>query len=806
MSDADQPLLPAGIAAWFAGRGWAPRAHQLALLAAHRAGQHALLIAPTGAGKTLAGFLPTLVDAAEGLTEGLHTLYISPLKALAVDIARNLETPVREIGLPLRIETRTGDTPSDKKARQRSRPPHVLLTTPESLSLLISYPDAADMLGSLRTVIVDELHAFAPSKRGDLLALALARLAALSPRVRRVGLSATLADEEAARAWLAPDATPQSVTLVRGDPGAEPDIDILVPGGRIPWSGHAGRHAVAEVYQLIRQHRLTLVFVNTRSIAERIFQDLWAANEDGLPIGLHHGSLAVEQRRKVEAAMAAGRLRAIVATASLDLGLDWGDVDLVVQMGAPKGSARLLQRIGRANHQLDVPSRAVLVPGNRFEYLEAVAACDAVAVRDLDSEGFRPGTLDILAQHLLALACAAPFTADEAYETVRRAAPYAALTRPDFNDTLAYITNGGYALRAYDQFQRLRLGADGRYRISGPKVARQHRLNAGAIVDAPTLDVRLGRGKSLGRIEEWYASQLSPGDTFVFSGRVLQVISVEATDVLCRLGRGEPKVPNYMGGRMPLSTHLANRVRRFLASPEDWQRFPEPVREWLELQRAVSVLPDPEGLLVETFARQGRHYMVAYCFEGRLAHQALGLLISRRMETRGLGPLGFVGNDYVLSVWSLKPVTDPAPLFSPDILADEFAAWMAESAILKRSFRDVAIISGLIERKLPGLSKTGRQVTFSADLIYDVLRRYEPDHLLLRATWADARAKITDADRLGHFLERVQGRITHQPLARVSPLAVPVLLEIGKEPVFGGSADDLLLEEADALIREATAL
>jgi ATP-dependent Lhr-like helicase len=334
------PELPEPIVRWFASRGWTPRRHQLEMLAAARAGNHALLVAPTGAGKTLAGFLPTLVELAEDPGEGLHTLYISPLKALAVDVQRNLLNPIAEMGLDIRVETRTGDTPSDRKARQRVKPPHILLTTPESLSLLLSYPDADRLLGSLRTVVIDEVHAFAAGKRGDLLALSLARLQRLNPNLRRVALSATVADPDGYRAWLAPHGDIDTVTVVQGDPGAEPQIEILLPQGRIPWSGHSGRYAAPQVMAQIEAHQTTIVFCNTRSLAELIFQDLWKSNEHGLPIGVHHGSLAVEARRKVEQAMADGRLRALVATASLDLGVDWGNVDCVIQMGAPKGSSR----------------------------------------------------------------------------------------------------------------------------------------------------------------------------------------------------------------------------------------------------------------------------------------------------------------------------------------------------------------------------------------------------------------------------------------------------------------------------------
>ncbi len=808
MLDARTPMLPSPIADWLAARGWRLRRHQAEMLAAARDRAHALLVAPTGAGKTLAGFLPTLADLIENPAEDrLHTIYVSPLKALAVDVQRNLLGPIGEMGLPIRVETRTGDTPSDRKARQRERPPQILLTTPESLSLLVTYPDSFALFERVNTIIVDEVHAFAATKRGDLLNLAMARLQAINPGLRRVGLSATIADPEAYQGWLAPDADAESVRLVEGDPGAEPHIDVLVPEGRIPWAGHTGIHAAREVYKLIEAHKLTIVFVNTRAVAELVFRDLWNVNDAALPIGIHHGSLAPEARRKVEAAMAAGKLRAIVATASLDLGLDWGDVDLVVQMGAPKGSSRLLQRIGRANHRMDEPSKAVIVPGNRFEYLEAVAAVDAVAEHELDPESFRPGSLDILAQHVMGVACAAPFEPDELYAEVRSAAPYAGLSRDLFDRTLGFVENGGYSLRAYDRFKRLTRQADGRYRISHPRMVQQHRLNAGAIVDTPMMNVVLGRrrGRRLGQVEEWFASQLRPGDSFMFAGQTVEVVGFDGADVNVTLGKGDPKVPSYMGGRLPLTTNLATRVQRLMATPSQWKRMPGDVREWLRLQQAKSELPAPDKLLVETFERDGRNFIVIYGFEGRNAHQTLGMLLTQRMEKAGLKPLGFVGSDYVLSVWSLEPVTDPRPLLSPDVLEDELAEWMAESPFLKKSFREVAVIAGLIERAHPGQRKSGKQVSFSSDLIYDVLRKYEPDHLLLTAAWADARTKLSDIARLSHLLERSQHSMVHRHLDRVSPLAVPILLDLGKQRVVSGSAEDALLAEADALIAEATA-
>ena len=769
-----------------------------------RAGKNGLLVAATGSGKTLAGFLPTISELVEQPAEGLHTLYISPLKALAVDVQRNLIGPIEEMGLPIRVETRTGDTPSDRKARQRVRPPQILLTTPESLSLLLSYPDSFTLFENLKTIIVDELHGFAKEKRGDLLSLAMARLQTIAPGLRRVGLSATISDPDAYRSWLAPDADMDAVEVVAGDPGAEPHLGILIPENRIPWGGHSGRHAAREVMELIERHKTTLVFCNTRSLAELIFQDLWAVNDKALPIGIHHGSLAQEARRKVEAAMAAGKLRGLVATASLDLGIDWGDVDLVVQMGAPKGSSRLLQRIGRANHRLDEPSKGEVVPGNRFEYLEARAALDAIDDGELDPENFRPGTLDVLAQHILAIACAAPFEEQELLAELRSSAPYAGLKDETFAEVLNFIATGGYALKAYDRFRRLVPEGEGRWRIARPQIAAQHRLNAGVIVEQPLLTVRFRNGRKLGTIEEGYASTLAPGDNFYFSGLSLEVEQFKDTDVIVRASSKQARIVTYGGQRMSMSTHLANRVRHMLADRNDWHRFPDDVREWLEVQERRSVIPEPQQLLVETFEHEKLHYMVAYSFEGWNAHQSLGMLITRRMENAGLKPLGFVANDYGLACYGLEPIRDPKALFSPDILEQEFVDWVEQSLLLKTAFREVAVIGGLVERQHPGKKKSGRQVSFSTDLIYDVLRRYEPGHLLLRAAWDDARARMTELGRLVRLVDRASATMLHVETDRITPMAVPLMVIVGREALPpGAEADASLLIEAEALADEA---
>jgi ATP-dependent Lhr-like helicase len=766
----------------------------------------ALLIAPTGGGKTLAGFLPSLIDLAQkdAASGNLHTLYISPLKALTTDIARNLKAPIEEMGLGINVETRTGDTPQNRRQRQRMSPPDILLTTPESLALLLSYPDAATMFDGLQTVVIDELHALAGTKRGQLLALGLARLYHLSKGIRYVGLSATVEKPEELLSYLTFGR--ERAELVLGAPGPEPDVSVLLPDGRLPWAGHYGTYAAPSLYNTIKAARTSLVFVNTRAQAEVMFRELWRLNEDNLPIALHHGSLAVEQRRRVEAAMASGGLKAIVCTSSLDLGIDWGDVDLVVQIGAPKGVSRILQRIGRANHRFDQPSRAVLVPGNRFEVLECRAAMDAIREETLDGTPPHPGGLDVLAQHITGIACSGPFDAEELFGEVVSAHPYRDLARKDFDDVLEFVATGGYALQVYDRYRKLRQTADGRWHLTNKKLAQRYRMNVGTIVEQPMVKVRLkGRRQSLGEVEEWFVQWLTPGDVFQFAGRALVFQGMRETNAevtLAPAGR-EPTVPSYMGTRMPFTTHLSSRVRGYLADPTSWHGLPDQVLEWLEAQQERSSMPAANELLIETFPRRGRFYMIIYAFVGWNAHQTLAMLVTKRMERFGLKPIGFNASDYILCIWGLEPVDDPAALLDIDILGEELEDWMAESSLLKRTFRNVAVVSGLIERRHPGQEKTGRQVTINSDLIYDVLRKYQPDHVLLRATYAEAAVGLLDVRRLADFLTDVQGKVRHHRLDKLSPLALPVMLEIGKEVVPGEADEAVLAAAAAELIEEA---
>jgi len=792
--------LPEPLARFLCRRHWHLFAHQRELL--RRADEPAtLLVAPTGGGKTLAGFLPTLADLARGPTAGLHTIYISPLKALATDVARNLTAPIAEAGLAVRVEDRTGDTPQGRRLRQRVDPPHILLTTPESLALLISYPEAPRLFAGLSRVIVDEIHALAESKRGDQLALCLARLQRLAPGLRRAGLSATVEDPPALARFLAPAG--RQAHIITAEPGPAPDIGLLETEAPPPWAGGGGRHAVPEVLEAVRAHRTSLIFHNTRAQAELFFRALWEQNHDNLPIALHHGSLAREARRKVERAMADGALRGVVCTGTLDLGLDWGDVDLVLQIGAPKNVKRLVQRIGRSGHRYNAPSKARLVPANRFELLECRAALDAVVEGALDDAPRGPGPRDVLCQHILISTAAGPVDAGTLFDEVRAAAPYADLSRAEFDRCLDFVATGGYALRAYDRWQRLRRGADGLWSLRDPRAAAHIRRSIGTIAETDTLPVRLRRsagGAVLGEIEEGFAATLKKGETFLIGGRVVRFESLtEMVVEVSPAGRKAPRIATFMGTKFAASTELCARMLALIAAPPP--DLPAGLTGWLALQARASALPEADRLLVETFRHGGRAHLAFYGFAGRNAQQTLGLLVSRRMEASGLGPLGLVATDYATLIRAIETPAEVAPLFDPATLRGDFDDWLGETAVMKRAFRQVAGIAGLIER-VPLRRKTGRQAQFSTDILHDTLRRHDPGHVLLDMTRAEAMRGLVDFSRIEEMLERISGRIDHRRLARVSPFAAPLLLEAGRVPVAGQGTEERLIGEA-ALMAEA---
>lgn len=792
--------IPSHFRRWFTQQGWTILPHQRAMVERFAARASTLLIAPTGTGKTLAGFLPSLIAIDRDKPTGLHTLYISPLKALTHDIERNLMTPIREMELTITVESRTGDTSAHRRRRQRAKPPHMLLTTPESLMLMLSYPDAPAMFSNLRCVIVDEIHHFAPGKRGDLTTLAMAQLEALAPGYMRIGLSATVPEPELLCAWLGPTGKPAQ--LLEAKQGKLPKVALLKTKETIPYNGFMAKYAVPEMLRSIDAAKTSILFVNTRAQAELLFQLLWEVNEKALPIGVYHGSLTKEKRLKTLAMMAQGKLRALVATSALELGIDWGDVDVVIQVGAPKGVSRLLQRIGRSNHQVDTPSKAWLVPANRFELLECRAAIDAINQRQLDGDLPGRGSEDVVIQWIMNAACSVPVTIDGLYAIVTQSWSYRALSRQQFEALFTFVIHGGYALRSYERWHRLVQNDEGKYVPASRAVIQRHRQNIGVIIESGKLKVKRlhGRGgKILGEIEEGFGQTLRPGDTFYFAGETLAFVAIRDMILEAKAAPAkDPLIPTYAGGQMPLSTFLANGVRHVLDHPQEWTKLSKDMRDWLQLQEKFSILPGREHFLIESFPRQKLFYTVLYTFEGRRANQTLGMLLSRRMERLKLHPLTFTVTDYGLAITSVEQITAEHidALLAPDILFDEMEEWLAESRMLKRSFRRVAVIAGLVEQNNPGARKTMKQVTFNTDLIYDVLRKYEPNHVLLALTRADAERELLDTDRLAAMLHQFQHKRVFKALPRPSPLSLPVILDVRTERLPGRGMEALLNQMA----------
>jgi ATP-dependent Lhr-like helicase len=799
--DISSGLIPAPFEDWFTAQGWSVRAYQRRMVAQFERGQDTLLIAPTGGGKTLAGFLPSLcdlVDKRKDAPRALHTLYISPLRALTNDIERNLMRPVGDLGLPIEIGVRTGDTTSYQRKKQQTNPPDILLTTPESLMLLLSYDNAPDYFASLKCVVIDEMHSFTTGKRGDFTALALARLKTLAPDHVRFGLSATIATPDKAAAWLGPTGTPATLIEVASD--TPPEVSIIKPEGRFPLGGHSSRFAVRDIYTIIRDHRTTIIFVNTRAQAELLFQQMWDVNEDGLAIGVYHGSLSRERRQKTEDLISAGKMRAVISTSALEMGIDWGDVDAIVQVGAPKGVSRLLQRIGRSNHRIDEASKAVLVPTNPLEVVECDVAISAIRDGHRDGDSYRPGAMDVVVQYLVNRACGGRLKKREALSEVRSAWPYRDMTKADFDAILSFAVDGGYALKSYERFKRLKATSRG-FTIASQPQARRHRMNIGTIVEFAKLKVRRipspksKRGRIVGEIEEQFVMNLNPGDTFAFAGETLRYqgirdMAVEAVPAR----RARPKIPAYAGGMMPLSTYLAKGVRAVVSDPTQWYRLPDQVEQWLTLQSLFSDLPGRDGLLVESFFDRDDHVLLVHTFEGRKVNNALGFLLTKRMETRGLAPINFTITDYALTITSLEPVNRLDGLLGPDILDKELDDWIINSPMIKRSFRKIATIAGLTEQRLPGQQRTMKQVTFSTDLIYDVLLKYEPDHILLRIARDEAEQDLLDIDRLRMFLTEVADKTVFRTLPHASPLSIPAMMQVGKERVRGDAEQRLIAQ------------
>jgi len=736
--------LPQKFQNWINKRNWGLHTHQIDVLTnSDRKSQ--LLIAPTGSGKTLSGFLPTLIELDQVNFSGLHTVYVSPLKALAADIKRNLMIPIEEMGLNIKVEDRTGDTTAKTKRRQRIDPPQILLTTPESLALLISFPEANALFANLERIIIDEIHALVENKRGHQLLLAISRLQSISKNLRKLALSATVDHPQEIAGFISEN--DNNCPIIFAEPGPDPNISMLQTTASPPWSGAGATYAVPDVLEQISKHKTTLIFHNTRAQAEIFFHNLWLNNQDNLPVAIHHGSLDLAQRKRVEAAITEGELRAVVCTGTLDLGIDWNEVDLVMQVGAPKNIKRLVQRIGRANHTYNTPSKAIIVPANKFEIVECQAALEAVRDKDLDGEPIASGSLDVLCQHILLVACSGKILPAKLFEEIKQIGAYKNLTHEEFKECMGFCIDGGYALKRYEQWHRLKLDHSGNLILRDPRIANKIRMNVGTIQDTETLKVRTHRrsgGKPLGEIEEAFAASLTKGDTFLIGGNIVRFESLREMIVeVTHNANKQPKIATFMGTKFATSTKLSDRILDSFEN-QTWKDLPADTVNWLNKQKEFSQLPVRNSLLIETFFRKSRHYLVVYGFAGRNANQTLGLILSKKLEELNLAPLGFVANDYATLIWGLEKVENPIQLFKFSEIELGLDKWFSGNALMKRTFKAVASVSGLIDRNLPGLRKSGRQTTFSSDILYDTLVKYDPTHLLLKITKDEAMKGLID--------------------------------------------------------------
>jgi ATP-dependent Lhr-like helicase len=790
-----RPLHPL-LTDWFSRRDWKALPFQREAWSAYRDGESGLIHAGTGTGKTLAAWLgplsewigehprrstwPTLPP------EPLRVLWITPLRALAADTENNLREPMADVGLPWTLEHRTGDVSSSVRNRQRDRLPTALVTTPESLCLLLARSNATELFSSLRAAVVDEWHELLGSKRGTQTELALARLRSWRPELRIWGLSATLGNLDVAEEALL--GAGRQGRRIRGDSGKPIRMESLLPEQveRFPWAGHLGLRMLPQVVEAVERGNTALIFTNTRSFTETWYQAILEARPDWAGVlAVHHGSLDGDVRDWVERELRAGRLRCVVCTSSLDLGVDFYPVDVVLQVGSAKGVARLLQRGGRSGHRPGIESRVVCVPTNAFELIETAAARDAATQLQIESRRPIEKPLDVLAQHAVTIALGGGFQSEELLREVRTTHAYRDLTREEWEWVIEFLERGGKTLGAYPEYRRI-VARDGRYVVEDTAIARRHRLSVGTIPSEASLRVQYLGGGRIGSIEEAFAARLQPGNRFVLAGHVIEFVHIREMTVWVRKATGrDGVVPGWSGGRMSLSSELAAAVRRKLDEARSG-RFDSPemeaVRPVLELQAEWSELPKDGRLLIERLQTRDGHHLLVYPFEGRAVHEGLAAVVAHRLARMRPLTFSFACNDYGFELLSNDaPPLDEAleeGLLSTRGLEGDIAASLNTTEIARRHFRGVARIAGLVFGGFPGAGKTARQLQMSSGLLYDVFARHDPENLLMRQAMREALEQQLELKRLASVLER----ITREPISvvnipRPTPLAFPLIVD-----------------------------
>ncbi|MEO8537313.1 MAG: ligase-associated DNA damage response DEXH box helicase [Betaproteobacteria bacterium] len=781
---------------WFAAQGFTPFPFQETVWAAYARGESGLIHAPTGMGKTYAAWLGPLVLGAAGAERApppLTVLWLTPLRALAQDTGLALARAARALRPHWTIDVRTGDTSASARARQQRRLPTALVTTPESLTLLMARDDWAERFAGVDAVVVDEWHELMASKRGVQVELALARLRARSPRVRVWGLSATLSNLGEALACLVGPANKPAARIVEGLSVKTITIDTVRPATieRFPWGGHIGLKLLPQVIRAVESARSTLIFTNVRSHTELWYQALLEARPDWAgQIALHHGSLEREVRDWVEDGLRAHRLRAVVCTSSLDLGVDFTPVDQVLQIGSPKGVARLLQRAGRSGHQPGAVSRITVVPTQALELVEAAAAREAAETRTIEPRTALEAPLDVLVQHLVTCALGGGFEPSALLAEIRSTHAYAKLDDGAWQWALDFVVHGGASLNAYPEYRRVVIGVDGIATVPDRTIARRHRAQIGTIVSDASIVVQLRNGRRLGHVEESFIARLSPGDCFVFAGRSLEFVRVrEMTAWVKPASSRSAVITRWMGTRMPLSTLLAERTRRLIGDAKRGVYASAEltlVRPLLELQRRWSALPDEREWLCERMRLRDGYYTMFYPFEGRLAHLGLATLFGYRLSRTTPRSFSMTINDYGFGLLSAVPfdltLHDIGMLLAAPGVEDDILAGLNAAELGRRQFREIARVAGLVFQGYPGQPQSNRQLQASSGLLWDVFTEYDPGNLLLRQATREVLERQLEASRLEAALARMRGSVVTltQP-TRPTPFAFPLIVELFRE-------------------------
>ncbi len=805
---------------FFQSIGWKPFRFQRSTWRAYRDGSSGLVHSATGTGKTLAVWMgPILKWLGENRNRdkwqpkrppGLRVLWITPLRALAGDTEASLRQPIDHLGLPWRLESRTGDSKASAKARQLKRLPTALITTPESLSLMLTHEKLLEQFSQLEGVIVDEWHELLGTKRGIQTELALSRLRKLNPALRTWGLSATLGNLEQAKQALVGSEPNQPVRVIEGYSKKRLELESIIPARieSFPWSGHIGTRMVPQVAEKIESVNSTLVFANTRSQTEIWYQQLLKQRPDWAGrIALHHGSLDTSVRQWVEKGLRDGTLRAVVCTSSLDLGVDYTAVDLVIQIGSPKGAARLLQRAGRSGHQPEATSRLAFVPTNAIELMELAAAQDAIRAGHLEARPLLQKPLDVLAQHLVTIAIGGGFHSPELLQEVRKTQAYESLTDIEWQWVLDFVVRGGASLDAYPEFKRVER-KDDFYQITQRRVQTTHRMNIGTIVSDAAMHVKYMKGKTLGTAEESFLSKLKPGEKFLFAGRLVEMVCVRDNVAYVKRSKGTPDtVPRWMGGRMPLSSELSKALRQKLHEASHKKlagREMKALKSLLEIQQRWSIIPRADQLLIEQIKTRTGYQIFLFPFEGRLVHEGLAALLAYRISRNCKATFSMACNDYGIVLQSpSKTDIDPNTAmewFSTENLMADILESMNCTEMAKRQFRQVARIAGLIQQGLPGSRKNARQLQASSNLFFDVFCEYDPGNLLLEQSRREVLDQQLEASRMHSAMERInESQIMLKEPPRVTPLAFPLLVDKLRERVSSETLADRIARMQEQL-------